>query len=466
MIRLAERSEKTSALFMSVMSAFFTPFMAASINVALPSIALEFSMDAFMLSWVATSYLLAAAVFLVPFGRIADIFGRKKVFLLGIWIFIPASVLCAIAPSASTLIAFRVAQGVGSAMMFGTMIAILTSVYPRNERGKVIGITTAVTYVGLSIGPFIGGLLTSTLGWRSLFLVLLPLGIAILYVGHRWLKGEWADAKGEAFDFSGSMIYALALTGVIIGFSLLPQMIGWILTAAGLAGIIILVWWELRAKSPVLDMRLFRSNRTFAFSNLSALINYGATFAVGFLMSLYLQYVKGMSPGEAGLILIAQPIVMAVFSPLAGRMSDTVEPRLLATAGMAISAIGLVLFALMSEGTSAILIVANLAFIGLGFGLFSSPNMNAIMSSVENRYFGIASASVGTMRLVGQVMSLGIATLCISLFLGEVEVAHAPVQDFLLGFQLSFTIFAAMCIAGVFASFARGNVRKSAGSRI
>jgi EmrB/QacA subfamily drug resistance transporter len=456
--------EKGYVLLMASLSAFFTPFMASSINVALPSISDEFSLTAFMYGWVATSYLLAAAMLLVPFGRLADIHGRKRVFLMGIWIFTFSSILCAFAPSAETLIVFRVLQGTGSAMMFSTMTAIVVSVYPPNERGKAIGITTAMVYIGLSAGPFLGGVLTDALGWRSLFLVLLPMSVPILYIGHRMLRAEWAEARGEPFDKTGSAIYALALSGVIIGFSLLPQTIGLILAVAGSAGVALFVWQELRTKSPVLDMRLFRGNRTFAFSNLAALINYGATFAVGFLLSPYLQVVKGMSPWDAGLLLASQPIVMAIFSPIAGRLSDKVEPRLLATAGMTITTIGLVLFSLLTEDTWIYLIVGNLMFLGFGFALFSSPNTNAIMSSVERRHLGTASASVGTMRIVGQVLSLGIANLCIALFIGNVHIAPAIQGEFLQGLQLAFSIFAAICFFGIFASFARGNVREGSAS--
>ena len=451
--------QKRYALMMSALSAFFTPFMASSINVALPSISSEFSTTAFLYGWIATSYLLSTAAFLVPFGRLADIYGRKRVFLLGIWIFTFASILCSLAPSALILIAFRVMQGIGSAMMFGTMIAILTSVFPPEERGKVIGINTAIVYVGLSVGPFMGGILTDTLGWRSLFIVLLPMSVPILYIGHRLLKGDWAEARGERFDASGSAIYALALSGFIVGFSLLPQTVGFILTSAGLVGILIFARWELRAKSPVLDTHLFRNNRVFAFSNLAALINYGATFAVGFLMSPYLQIMKGFDPWSTGMILVSQPIVMAVFSPITGRLSDKIEPRLLATAGMAITTAGLVIFAMTTDGTPMEVIVANLAFIGFGFALFSSPNTNAIMSSVERRHYGTASASVGTMRAVGQVMSLGIATLCISLFIGQAQIAPELHAEFMTGLQLAFSLFAALCLIGTLASLARGNVR-------
>jgi EmrB/QacA subfamily drug resistance transporter len=453
--------DKRNALLISCLSAFFIPFMASSINVALPSMSEEFTMTAFEYGWIATSYLLTTAIFLVPFGRLADIYGRKKVFLLGVWVFTFTSAFCALAPSTVPLIFLRLIQGVGSAMMFSTMIAILTSVYPLAERGKVIGINTAVVYIGLSIGPFLGGMLTGVFGWRSLFLVLLPLSIPILYIGHIRLKGEWAEAKGERFDKSGSAIYAFSLSGVVIGFSMLPDLGGIMLTLLGTLGILLFVWWELRSKSPVLDIQLFRRNRVFAFSNLAALINYGATFAVGFLMSPYLQVVRGFDPWNAGLLLMVQPAVMAVFSPIAGRLSDRIEPRLLATSGMAITTAGLFLFAALSKDTSLELIVANLAFIGLGFALFSSPNTNAIMCSVERRHYGTASASVGTMRSVGQVISLGIATLCISLFIGELHISPVLDDEFVSGMQLAFTIFSVLCLIGTFASMARGNVRNN-----
>ena len=461
MTRTAEETLKRSALAVAMLSSFLTPFMASSINVALPSIAEEFSLDAVLESWVATSYLLAAAVFLVPFGRIGDIKGRKKTFVYGIWIFTISSVLCALAPDAGLLLFFRIMQGFGSAMIFGTGIAILTSVYPLKERGKALGLAVAITYLGLSVGPFIGGVMTGLFGWRTIFLVGVPVGAAAVYAANR-LSGDWAEAKGESFDTKGSVIYAVSLTAVIIGFSLLPDYFGASVSIVGLAGILLFIWWELRQRHPVLDMRLFRDNRTFAFSNVAALINYSATFAVGFLMSLYLQYVKGMSPESAGIVLVAQPVVMAVFSPVAGRLSDVIEPQIIATVGMTISAIGLVLLALLTAGSPLWFIVFSLAFLGFGFALFSSPNTNAIMSSVERKAYGVASASVGTMRLIGQVLSLGIATLFIALYVGSVEITPAVSEEFLESFNLAFVAFAILCFVGIFASLARGKVRKGA----
>lgn len=454
-----DEREKRSALLLAVLSAFLTPFMASSVYVALPSISDELSMSAVLLSWVATSYLLAAAIFLLPFGRLADIHGRKKVFLYGMWVFAIGSIMCALAPSSTSLIAFRFIQGFGSAMMFGTSIAILTSVYPPKDRGKVLGLSTAVVYVGLSSGPFFGGILTEFLGWRSLFVVLMPLCAAILWVGYRRLEGEWAGSRGETFDVAGSAIYAVSLTAVILGFSLLPDLLGVFVALAGVAGIAVFASWEVRQIHPVLDIKLFRDNRAFAFSNIAALINYSATFAVTLLMSLYLYYVKEISEFMVGVILVSQPVVMAAFSPVAGRLSDVIEPRIISSIGMAISTVGLVFLSLMNEGTSVWLVVGSLAFLGFGFALFSSPNTNAIMSSVDRKHYGVASASVGTMRLVGQVLSIGIATLFIALYVGNATLSHQLSSEFLKSYQVAFSTFAVMCFAGIFASLARGKVR-------
>ncbi len=443
-----------------MLSSFLTPFMASSINVALDPIAAEFSMNAVLLTWVATSYLLAAAVFLVPFGRLADICGRKRIFVYGMWLFTAASVLCALAPSSELLIAFRAFQGFASAMIFGTSVAILTSVYPLAERGRVLGLSVAIVYLGLSLGPSVGGVLTEFLGWRSLFVVMLPISAAIVWVANTRLKGEWAGCSGEPFDYAGAAIYAVSLTGVIIGLSVQPSVSGAVLIGLGSAGIVAFVLLELRLKYPVLEMKLFRESRAFTFSNIAALINYSATFAVTFMMALYLRFVKGFSIDFLGIVLVSQPIVMAVFSPLAGRLSDIVEPQRISSVGMAISAVGLVILSFMDAGTELWAIIATLAFLGFGFALFSSPNTNAIMSSVERKHFGIASASVGTMRLIGQVLSLGIATLFIALFVGEQDLTPTLAPEFLKSFQLAFETFAVLCFIGVGASLARGKVRR------
>jgi EmrB/QacA subfamily drug resistance transporter len=454
-----EATLKRSALLIATLASFLTPYMVSSINIALPAMGREFQMSAVLMSWVPTSYLLAAAMFLVPFGRLADIFGRKRFFAYGMWIFTVSSLLLAFSPTASFLIVFRVLQGFGSAMIFGTGMAILTSVYPAKKRGRVLGINVAAVYLGLSLGPVLGGFLTQQFGWRSIFLVNVPFGLLVIYLVASKLKREWAEAKGELFDLPGSVIYSVTLVALMYGLSRLPAWTGVALTVAGIAGAALFVRWEMKATSPLLNMNLFFYNAAFAFSNLAALINYSATFAVTFLMSLYLQYIKSFTPQHAGMILISQPVVMALFSPIAGRLSDKIEPRVVASIGMGFTAAGLFLFTFLDQGTSLGFIVAGLVLLGFGFALFSSPNTNAVMSSIDKRYYGVGSATLGTMRLTGQMLSMGIAMVIFALHIGSGRITPEYYPLFLTSMRTALIIFSALCVGGIFASLARGKVR-------
>lgn len=449
-------TEKNSTLLVASVASFLTPFMGSAVNIALPSIGAEFSADAITLSWVATAYLLAVAIFLIPFGRLADIHGRKKIFLFGIILFSLASLFSGLSTSINMLIIFRVLQAVGSAMIFSTSVAIITSVFPPKERGRAMGIAVSAVYLGLSLGPFVGGLLTHQLGWRSIFFSVVPLGLIAIYFVLTKLKSEWAEAKGEPFDWSGSALYAIALFFIMMGFPRLPGIYGLASLIIGFVFLFAFIWWELRLKFPVLDLHLFKDNITFRYSNLAALINYSATFAVAFLLSFYLQYFKGLDPQAAGFVLVSQPIVMTIFSPLAGRLSDRMDPRILTSVGMAISAIGLVFLAFISAQTTLFHLVLILMLLGLGFGLFSSPNSNSIMSSVERKHLGIASGSLGTMRMIGQMLSMGIAMMLFAYFIGQKQIETSNLPQLLKSLQTAFVVFAFLCFLGVFASLARG----------
>lgn len=450
---------RSCALIISILSSFIPPFMSSSVNIALPAIGSEFSMNAVLLGWIATSYLLAAAVFMVPFGKLADIYGMKRIFIYGLAGYTISSLLAAFSSSSELLIASRVLQGIGSAMIFGSSTAILVHVFPLKERGRVLGINASSVYLGLTAGPFLGGLLTEYLGWRSLFLVNVPLGLIPLLIALLKLEGEWAEAREERFDLGGSIIYSLMLVSAMYGFSRLQDPEGVVLVATAVFSLLVLIRYELKAQSPVLDLRLFSQNRVYAFSNLAALFSYSSTFAVGFLLSLYLQYIKGLQPEQAGLILLAQPAVMTLFSTSAGRLSDRIEPRIVASAGMALTVVALLLLSFLDGLSSTGFILASLFILGLGLSLFASPNTNAIMSSLEKKHYGVGSATLGTMRLVGQVTSMGIAMLVFSLYLGKAEILPQNYPQFLLSMKAAFLISGLLCLAGVFASLARGAVR-------
>jgi len=456
---LADESLKRAVLIVASVSAFVTPFLAAATNVALPGIQTQFHMDAVLLAWVATSYLLSTAVFILPFGKVADIYGRKKVYVWGIAIFTGASLLAALAASSYQLIFARVIQGVGSAMIFSTSMAILTSVFPPTERGRAIGITVAMVYIGLSAGPFIGGVLTHHFTWRSVFGAVVPLGILTGYLSIRYLRSEWADARGEKLDLVGSATYGAGITLIILGVSSLPATTSIWEILAGVGLFIAFSLWEFRVRWPVFNLELFTTNRAFAFSSLAALVNYSATWAVTLLMSLYLQYIKGLDPQSAGLVLVTQPIMMAAFSPLAGRLSDRIEPQKVASVGMALTTLGLFGMTFLNSETGLAFIVANLLLLGFGFAIFSSPNMNAIMSSVDKRFYGIAAGAVASMRIVGQMFSMGIATVVLSWYVGRVEITPAQYPAFVKSVEVAFLIFAVLCALGILASLARGKLR-------
>jgi EmrB/QacA subfamily drug resistance transporter len=453
------RAGKNIVLLIAVLAGFLTPFDSSAVNIALPSIGAEFHMDAIALSWIATAYLLSAALFLVPFGKIADINGRKRIFLYGIAIFSFASLAMTMVPSTGLMIAIRIVQGLGGAMIFGTALAILTSVFPPGERGKALGIYITAVYFGLSVGPCLGGVMTQYLGWRSIFFVNFPIGLAAVLLILWKLDGDWVECRGERFDLTGSLIYSAAIVAVMYGFSILPDSTGTTLILAGILGAVVFAWYEMRVPSPVLDMKLLAANRVFAFSNLSALINYSATYAVAFLLSLDLQYTNGFTPLYAGIILIAQPAFQAIFSPIAGRLSDRIEPQIVASAGMALTALGLSLLIFISATTTIWYLVASLVVLGAGFGLFSSPNINAIMSSVETRFYGVASGMNGTMRLLGQMLSMGIAMMLFAVIIGPVEITPAYYPQFMTSLRIGFAIFTVLCVVGIFFSLIRGKVR-------
>jgi EmrB/QacA subfamily drug resistance transporter len=452
-----DKQVKIVALIVSILMSFVIPFMSSSINVALPIIGDEFALDAITLGWIPTAFLLFSAMFMVPTGRLADIYGRKRAFVWGAGIYALLSFLSAIASDPLFLIICRAFQGIGAAMCLGVSIALLTSIFPQEARGRILGISAAAVYIGLSVGPVLGGVITQWMGWRFIFVFNAIAGLIAMVLTIWKLRGEWAEAKGESFDYIGSIIYCISLFMVMYGFSQLPDVLGFWLIAIGIIALSAFIWWETRIKSPVLHIGLFKGNAAFSFSNLAALINYGATFGVSFLLSLYLQYIKGMTPASAGLILIAQPFMMAVLSPVAGRLSDRIEPRIVASIGMALSTVGLVMFIFLNENTSIAYIIVSLIIIGTGFGLFSSPNTNAIMSAVQKRFYGVASGTLGTMRSIGQMLSLGIALLLFALYIGRVQITPEYYPQFIQSSRMAFIVFAALCFAGIFASIARGN---------
>ncbi len=447
---------EAATLFVVSAVQFLTPFMLSAVGVALPAIGREFAASAVQLGLVETVYIFAFSLFLIPAGRLGDIYGRKRIFTIGIVAFTAGTVLISLAFSIESFIVFRFFQGWGGAMISGTSVAILSSVFPAARRGRAMGVIVGCIYLGLSLGPVLSGFMVTHLGWRWIFYLGVLVELLCLLLTVLKLKGEWADARGERFDFAGTVLFIVSLFCLIYG--TLNQKEGGIypvLIASGALGLLMFLAFEYRSSSPILDVGLLIHNRVFAFSNLATLINYAASYGIAFFFSLYLQVVRGYSPEGAGLILIIQPVVQTVLSPLFGRLADRVSPAGLATSGMAVCALGLGLASQFHAGTPIRAIMGMLALMGVGFSIFSSPNTTAVIGSVEPKSYGIASSFLATMRTMGMLCSMTIITMVFNQIMGNQPVSAQSQLSFLASMHLCFMIFCLLCVAGVFCSIVR-----------
>ena len=454
----ASNARRRYVFVAALTAAFIMPFSGSALNLAIPLLARDFKLSSQSANWVLTMFLISSAVALVPFGRAADLLGRPRVFLSGMVAFTIASFLCALSPSAPMLLVLRCVQGLAGAAIFGTSTALLTSAYPAHERGRILGLSVGATYTGLSLGPVVGGVLTQHAGWRGVFMAMAILGLPGTLLARRIPRESGHEHR--AFDYPSIGLYTAGLAAIMYGLATLRTgQLSPVILVAGLALIAFFVMRQFRTPVALIKLALFR-NSVFALSNLAALIHYSATFASGYLVSLYLQVVKGYPPQKAGLILLVQPVLMAVLSPLSGHMSDRVQPRLLSSAGMALTCVGLVLFAGLTAQTPVAVVMVNLAFIGIGFALFSSPNTNAVMSSVDRADYGVGASILGTMRLLGQAMSMVLVSFFFSLRLGDRSLTPEHAGPLLESMKLNYVFFALLCLAGIATSLSRGRVKR------
>ena len=457
---MSDGVNKKAVLVIMLTSSFISSSNMSMINVALPVIGRSLSLDAILLGWVATAHLLTTVAFMVPLGKFADIFGRKKIFLIGTIMFTATTLLSGLANSATVLILSRGLAGIGGAMLVTTSLAILTSIFYHEGRGQAIAANMAAIYLGISLGPFLGGVLTEYLGWRSIFYVSSSIGLVVITLVLWKLKGEWAEASGEGFDYRGSIVFALAIPATMYGFSELLSLRGILFFATGILGIIFFARLERGIKSPILDIRIFRSNLVFLLSNLAVLINYCATFASTFLMSLYLQYILGYPPQTAGIVLVSQPAFMSFFALISGKLADIFTPRYVATTGLALNCTGLVMLVFLGDGSALWYVIVSLGVFGIGGGLFSSPNANMTMSSVDSRLLGVTSGTIATMRAVGMILSMAITMILFSIYIGNSEVTPKYYPDFLTSMRTAYIIFASLCFGGIFVQLAAGQAKE------
>lgn len=452
----APEAHRGAILVVVCTALFLMPFMSSSVAIALPAIGREFSASAVQLGLVQTIYVVAIAIFLLTMGRLSDIHGRRRLFLWGVAVFTMASLLICFSRSVNMLIALRFLQGMGNAMINACTLAMVVAAFPDEQRGKVLGISVAAVYVGISMGPVLGGFMVTAFGWRSIFLAGVPLGLICYTIAYTRVRHETKAAAGEPFDWFGSALYAGAVASLTWGganFTKHPAAVPAALAGAFLGVTFVAV--QRRTRYPLLHMDLLFRNRVFAFSNIAALINYASTFGVTFYLSLYLQEVKALTPRDAGLVLMAQPVIQACLSPVGGRIADRFSAGWVATAGMALCAAGLGMAATIGAGTPLTGIIAVLVFLGLGFAFFSSPNTSVIMGSVDRRQLGVASAMTGTMRTLGMTVSMVTITVTFSLVMGEQSVGPDTVPAFVQSMRIDLVFFGILCVLGVFLSLVR-----------
>ncbi len=461
-IESATPEVRRAVMLMVVTSSFAMPLMLSSVTVALPRIADALKLGAVTLSWVPLVFLLASASTVLSFGRLADMYGRKRMFVRGTVCLAISSILLALAPNGEVLIALRALQGVSAAMLYATQAAIVTSVYPPEQRGQALGMVASSVYFGLTAGPLIGGWLVEHFGWRAAFVVHLPLTLGVLLFALPRVKGEWAAPNRGSFDLHGAVAFCLGMVLAIGGATNARSTTGMVAAALGLLVLALFVRLQRRLEHPLFDVSLFFANRVFALSSLAALLMYTTTFSILVLVSLHLQYLKGLRPTEAGLVMFAQPLVVAILSPLIGRLSDRLEPRVLATLGVVITGLGLLALSKIAATTPVSHITGCLVVTGLGFSLFAVTNVNAIMGSIGRGQQGLAGSTVATMRVLGQVCGMGLVAVAFSLTMGTAPIQPATFPALEHALALSFTLAAALCVPCALFSLVRGQLRPAA----
>lgn len=442
---------ETIVIAVSFITSFFAVFLSNGIIIGVPAIAQEFAMNNVIQNWVPTIFFLVVAVFTVPAGQISGKFGVKKTLLAGVVLYLLASVGACLSFSTETFLVFRILQGAGVAFLnVSAMAMVVQAVKPQN-RGKALGFTVTGVYLATSLSPVICGFLVQNLGWRSMFYFVIPFLVLCILLMVLKIPGEWKTYEKDKIDKTGSILYGIGILAFIYGFTTLTTTNGLLITIIGIVMLIIFGAYELRQKSPVFNMNLFK-NKKFTSSNIAALCSYIAVMVITTILNYHFQYVRGWNAQMSGLILIITPIIMAIMAPNAGKLSDRIHPQKLAAIGMAIATVAMLILTFLTRDTPLYLVVVAMILQGFGMGLFSSPNMNAIMSSVPPKDAPTASASQATMRTIGQTMSLGLLTLVFAWVMGSLELAPQYASMIVQASQTICLICTVACVLAVFAS--------------
>ncbi len=467
---------KWIVLSVTTIGALMASIDSTIVILGLPDMMVKLHADLVEMIWVIMAYILVSTVFLLTFGRIADMFGRVRMYNLGFVVFTVGSALCGFSGTAVQLILSRMVQGAGAAMMVVNSVALITEAFPANERGKALGINAVTFSFGGVAGPILGGLILTLADWRWIFFINVPVGLIGAIWGYLALKELSTRKRGEGFDILGAISFSLGLTALLIALTLgisldftSPPILG--LFAVFLVGVGFFLWWERRARAPVVDLTLFR-DRIYNFSVLSAMIQSLALFAVNFLIIFYLQGVLGYDPLKAALMLIPLPVVTSIVAPIGGNIADRIGARIPATLGLLIQGAALVWFMRLNPSSPYWQTAVGLGVMGLGGGLFYPPNTSAAMNSAPKNRLGIASGTLATLRQAGMVTSFALALAVaassiprqamMQLFVGtNVTLGSAPMKAFVGGMHSAFLVSTVLIIIAAGISFVRGKEDRS-----
>lgn len=449
--------EQRNTICVCVITSFITTFMGSALNLSIPSLEEEFKAGAQNVGWVITIYMLTCSALAVPFGRLSDRVERRSVLRTGILIFCISSLTAVLSKTMWMLLTFRLMQGIGASMIFSTNIAILVGAFDEEHRGRVLGYSTCATYAGLSAGPVLGGVLNQNFGWRAIFIATAIVSAAAFYGAFFKLpRGEKKSgilslSPKDHLDYAGNILFVASIVLTMYGLSSLKSFAGApLILFIGILLLIFFVRIEMKTENPVIDVNLFRNNIPFTFSNIAAMVNYGSNFALSYLMSIYLQVVKGMSSQWAGVVLITNTVIMTLLSPFVGRISDRYSPFKMSAAGMALCAADLGLLSFLSEDASLAWIIMILALSGVGFSFFSTPNTNAVMSCVEREDYGVSASILSTMRSIGHTAGMSVVSAVVGIYIGSGSLKGAGTEVIMRTFHISFFIFTLLCILGIF----------------
>jgi len=442
---------KKYVLLVSILVSFLVPYISSSVNIALPEIGKTFALNSILLGWIPSLYLLFNGILLIPFGKIADIYGKKKIITYGLIIFTLASFMSAMAPSSAILFTSRILQGIAAAMIFANVYSLIASVFPTEEKGRALSLSVGTAYIGLSIGPILGGFLTTYFGWQSIFFFAVPFGILSIITVIK-LKGEWLEAQNDKFSLSSTIVFALALIGIMYGFSEITTNLGIIALILGSLGFIFFIWLQTKVKNPLIHPQVL-FDRVYVINNLTSLVNYGPGIFTIFLLTLYLQNIRELSPDQTGLLLAVQSIFIAIFSLSVGRLLDYLRPRYIAAIGMALTAIGLTIFLFLEQNTAFELIVLALAIIGSGYGLSAASSTQISVEYIDNKFYGISTATLNTMRVVGQMVGMAVTLAVLNILIGQAHLNPSNYALFIQGCKIPFMIFAILCYVSIYGYF-------------